>query len=67
MAIKIRNVKIADKNGSFNVPTTVKVAEQITLTVIAEDVTWGTIKSDFQNWNDVKTSFSNWNEVKNYN
>ena len=92
MAIKIREVKIIEENGSwegvkqsfanwkevselpnwnslmdsYELPVAVNVNEQFTIMVTAEDVTWGTIKKDFQSWNDIKTSFSNWNGVKNY-
>lgn len=92
MAVKIRNVKIIDKNGSwegikqsfanwqevaqlpnwdslrdsYEIPVTVNVGEQVTIMVTAEDVTWGTIKTDFQTWNDIKTSLTDWKSVQNY-
>ena len=50
----------------YEPPVIVQVGEPITIVVTAEDVSWGTIKNDFQTWGDVKNSFSNWNGVKNY-
>lgn len=58
MAVKINSVAIS--------PQSVLTGENITITVVVEDVSWGTIKNDFDDWADVKSSFTNWNKVLNY-
>ena len=65
MAVKIHDVTVSKDHQTLPQPITVNVGETIVVTVLAEEVTWGTIKNCFQTWNDVK-KLSNWNSVKNY-
>ena len=58
MAVLIESVSIA--------PNVVTLGQTITITVSAEDVSWGTIKQKFNSWETIKASVSNWKEVKNY-
>ena len=58
MAISVKAVTIT--------PSVVTVGSTFTITVTAEDVSWGTIKKEFQNWNEVKTTLTNWKAVQNY-
>lgn len=58
MAVKISEVKVS--------PQEIAVGQTITVTITAVDVSWGTVKSDFDNWNKVKSELSNWQAVLNY-
>lgn len=58
MAISVKSVLIT--------PNVVTVGQQITITIVAEDVTWNTIKNEFADWNEVATTLTNWKAVQNY-
>ena len=58
MAISINSVSVT--------PNVTTVGQTITITIVAEDVSWDTIKNEFQDWNEVKTTLSNWSAIKNY-
>ena len=62
MAISIRGVTISKGNTSTQ---PLNIGETYTITVMVEDVSWDTIKNDFQDWAAVK-ALSSWNSVKNY-
>lgn len=58
MAISVKAVTIS--------PSVVTVGTTFTITITAEDVSWNTIKTDFQDWNEVKSTLTNWKAVQNY-
>lgn len=58
MAISVKSVTIS--------PNVVTVGGSFTITITAEDVSWNTIKNDFQDWQEVKSTLTNWKAVQNY-
>lgn len=58
MPIRIRNVVIT--------PNETTVGQLVSITVTAEDISWGNLQTDFTTWGEVRRSFTDWNHVKNY-
>ena len=58
MPVRINEVTITPKLTTIGQP--------VTITVVAEDIIWNNLKSEFTNWNEVKENFTNWDKVKNY-
>lgn len=58
MAIKIKSVAIT--------PSRLNVSEPFTITVAAEEATWGSLNNELQSWGEVRRSFTNWNKVKDF-
>ena len=58
MAISVKAVTIT--------PNVVTVGATFTITITAEDVSWKTIKTDFQNWEEIKSTLTDWKAVQNY-
>lgn len=47
-------------------PNTLNVGSEFTVTVLAEESTWNSVKTELQTWGDVRRSFTNWNRVKDF-
>lgn len=58
MAIQIIEVNVSPKE--------VIVGDPITVTIVAAEVTWDTIKNNYTDWEQIKTDLSNWQSVLNY-
>jgi len=47
-------------------PQVTTVGHSVTITVIADDVSWQTIKDDFTSWDNLKTLLTDWSSIFNY-
>lgn len=56
---------LAIKSVEIN-PQSVTTGQNVIISVLVIDVSWGTVKNEFQSWGDIKNNCTNWNDVKNY-
>lgn len=47
-------------------PQVATVGQNVTITIIADDVSWQTIKDDFTSWDNLKTLLTDWSSIFNY-
>lgn len=47
-------------------PQETTVGKSVTITIVAEDVSWQTIREDFTSWDNVKIELTDWSSILNY-
>ena len=57
MAVKVKSVTVTPQNAT--------VGQTITITIVAEDSSWKTIKEDFLSWNSIRNFGSRWKKIFN--
>lgn len=58
MAVKVKSVTVTPQNAT--------VGQTITITIVAEDSSWKTIKEDFLSWDSIKNFGSSWKKIFNH-